>query len=389
MLKIFENLKEKIKEKDIQFKSKSKRHQQAIIKKKIFGSLSLMTFWGLFILSLGFLFFLNPNIPNKLLLKENKIEETAPSILVQDFYNFKGNTIFKREDILKYQVSKEKFYKEMLNKNENEALKRELSEEEIKEYLEYEEEKLNENLSLIKEGLFFVVENDNYKELIATDKNGFISYYNKDIRKVSEKKQKKYFEKFEEFNKLMKEEPKNSRFTDSEYLAFKELKYKNLKIEKVKIKNKDTMSVGLNNEEVNSFNSLKEFRDNYFISKFTEKEIQFSLFKLMNSLQYKIEDKKLINIFYYNVNIDDSFNGFNKYKKEIKESLEKASMELNDKIDDYIFMIFIHFLFLSFFLYGYRKEKKVLKEFEIEEEKVLLENEIDKEIKNKVEIIKV
>lgn len=388
MFEIFKNLKEKIKEKNIIFKSK--RHQQAIIKKKIFGSLSLMTFWGLFILSLAFLFFLNPNIPNKLLLKENKIEETAPSVLVQDFYNFKENTIFKREDIFKYKVLKEKFYKEMLNKNENEALKRELSEERIKEHLEYEEEKLNENLSLIEEGLFFVVENDNYKELIATDKNGFISYYNKEIKKVSEKEQKKYFEKFEEFNKLMKEEPENSRFTDSEYLEFKELKYKNLKIEKSKIKNKDIMSVGLKTEKINS---LKEFRDNYFASKFTEKEIQFSLFKLMNSLQYKIKDEKLINIFYYNVNIDDSFNGFNKHKKELKEALKEVSMKLNDKIDDYIFMIFIHFLFFSFFLYGYRKEKKLLKEFEIEEEKVLLENEIGKEIKNKeenkVEIIKV
>lgn len=382
MFEIFKNLKEKIKEKDIIFKSKSKRHQQAIIKKKIFGSLSLITFWGLFMLSLGFLFFLNPNIPNKLLLKENKIEETAPSVLVQDFYNFKENTIFKREDIFKYKVSKEKFYKEMLNKNENEALKRELSEERIKEHLEYEEEKLNENLSLIEEGLFFVVENDNYKELIATDKNGFISYYNKEIKKVSEKEQKKYFKKFEEFNKLMKKEPKNS--------GFEELRYENLKIEKSKIKNKDIMSIGLKAEKINS---LKEFRDNYFKSKFTEKEIQFSVFKLMNSLQYKIKDKKLINIFYYNVNIDDSFNGFNEHKKELKEALKEASLELNDKIDDYIFMIFIHFLFFSFFLYGYRKEKKILNEFKIEEEKVLLENEIGKEIKNqeenKVEIIKV
>ena len=133
-------------------------------------------------------------------------------------------------------------------------------------------------------------------------------------------------------------------------------------------------------------------RDNYLKSKFTEEEFYLSLTKLMNGLKYESINGELNNIFYFDSNIQDAFNGQNDLVKNLKNSLNEAIEEANGQIDKAILFNFLNFLFCLFFLYGYKKEKKLLKEFELEE-KQLLKNDIEQEIKNKeevkVEVIKI
>lgn len=378
---MLKKIKEIIDKRKKEFSNKNKKHQQSIIKKNMFGFLSYITGLGLILSLVGILLFFNPQITEKIFLEE-EITESAPNYLVEDFKNFKENTIFKRKDILEYKVSKEEFYTAMMNKFENEMLERkrkaeeikeflEEEKEEIKEYLKYEEEKLKQNLSLVEEGLFFIIENDNYKELIATDKNGFVSFYHKKIKNLSIKENNEYLTKIENFSDYERRE------------------YKNFRVGKIKINNKDIFEVNINESAIKPF---VEVRDNYLKSKFTEEEFNFSVFSLMNGLHYKSINNELNNIFYFNSNIKDSFNNQNDLVKDLKKSLNEATNEVNQQIDNSILFIFLNFLFYLFFLYGYKKEKKLLKEFEIEE-KQLLKSEKSQEIKNKeeakVEVIKI
>lgn len=379
---MLKKIKEAIYKREEEFSNKSKKHQQTIIKKNMFGFLSYITGFGMVLSFIGILLFFNPQVTEKLFIEKQEITETAPNYLVEDFKNFKENTIFKRKDILEYKVSKEEFYTAMMNKFENEMLERkrkseeikeflEEEKEEIKEYLKYEEEKLEQNLSLVEEGLFFIIENDNYKELIATDKNGFVSFYHKKIKKLSTKENNEYLTKIENFSDYERRE------------------YKNFRVGKIKINNKDIFEVEISSSVIKPFT---EMRDNYLKSKFTEEEFYSSLTKLMNGLKYESINGELNNIFYFDSNIQDAFNGQNDLVKNLKNSLNEAIEEANAQIDKAIFFNFLNFLFCLFFLYGYKKEKKLLKEFEIEE-KQLLKSNIDKELKNKeevkVEVIKI
>jgi len=368
---MLKKIKEAICKREKKFLNKNKKYRQAIIKKNMFEFLSCITGFGTVLSFIGILLFFNPQITEKLFVENQEITESAPNYLVEDFKNFKENTIFKRKDILDYKVSKEEFYTAMMNKFENEMLERKIKAEEIKEFLKYEEEKLKQNLSLVEEGLFFIIENDNYKELIATDKNGFVGFYNKEIKKLSIKENNEYLTKIENIK------------------DYKRREYKEFKIGKIKINNKDIFEVNINESAIKPF---VEVRDNYLKSKFTEEEFNFSVFSLMNGLHYKSINNELNNIFYFNSNIKDSFNNQNDLVKDLKKSLNEATNEVNQQIDNSILFIFLNFLFYLFFLYGYKKEKKLLKEFEIEE-KQLLKSEKSQEIKNKeeakVEVIKI
>ena len=224
---------------------------------------------------------------------------------------------------------------------------------------------------MVEEGLFFIIENDNYKELIATDKNGFVSFYHKKIKNLSIKENNEYLTKIENFSDYERRE------------------YKNFRVGKIKINNKDIFEVEISSSVIKPF---IEMRDNYLKSKFTEEEFYLSLTKLMNGLKYESINGELNNIFYFDSNIQDAFNGQNDLVKNLKNSLNEAIEEANGQIDKAILFNFLNFLFCLFFLYGYKKEKKLLKEFELEE-KQLLKNDIEQEIKNKeevkVEVIKI
>ena len=45
----------------------------------------------------GILLFFNPQITEKLFVENQEITESAPNYLVEDFKNFKENTIFKKK----------------------------------------------------------------------------------------------------------------------------------------------------------------------------------------------------------------------------------------------------------------------------------------------------
>lgn len=363
-VKMLNKIKEAINKREREFSNKSKKHQQSIIKKNMFISFSCITSLGLILSFIGIVSFFNPKITERLFLEEQEIKEVAPSYLVKDFKDLKENTIFKRKDILNYKVSKEEFYTAMMNKFENKMLEEKRTSEEIKEYLGYEEKKLKKNLSLVEEGLFFIIENKNYKELIATNKNGFIGFYNKKIKNISKKEKEEYLEKIENFEKN------------------KIKKYKGFQVGKIKINNKDILEIIINKNIINPY---LETRNNYLKSKFTEEEFYFSLFDLMNGLNYKSVDDELKSIFYYNAGVKDSFNIKNSLRKDLEKSLNEATKEVNEQIDKQILFIFISFIFFLFFFYGYKKEKKTLKDLEMKE-KQLLQNDMNKEIKSKEKV---
>lgn len=361
---MLKKIKEAIYKREKEFSNKSKKHKQTIIKKNMFGFLSYITGLGLIFSFIGILLFFNPQLTEKLFVKKQEITATAPNYLVKDFKNFKENTIFKRKDILEYKVSKEEFHTAMMNKFENEILERKVDSEEIKEYLESEEERLKENLNLVEEGLFFIIENDNYKELIATDKNGFISYYYKKIKNLSPKEKSEYLTKIETFKDYERKE------------------YKEFELEKIKINNKYIFNVNMNYSIIKPY---IEIRNNYLKSKYTEEEYNFSLLELMNGMKYESINDELKDLYYFNVNIEDSFSYQKKLFNNLKTALDEATETANKQIDKAILFSFLNLIFCLFFLYGYKKEKRLLKEFEIEE-KQLLKSNINKEIKNKEEV---
>ena len=76
---MLKKIKEAIYKREKEFSNKSKKHQQTIIKKNMFGFLSYITGLGVVLSFIGILLFFNPKITEKLFLEYQNITETAPN----------------------------------------------------------------------------------------------------------------------------------------------------------------------------------------------------------------------------------------------------------------------------------------------------------------------
>ena len=359
-------IKEKIKKNS--FFKKSKEHKKSILKVNVFYLISWFSFYFLILGLVGLTFFFNPRIEFNLSDNNEIKKEPAPFYIIEDLKNFKENSILTRENILKYKVDKEEFLNALLEKEKEYLKDKKYSLEEKKEYLKSVKEKINSDLELVEEGLFFIINNKNSKEIIATNKNGFIGYYNKEVFNEQNKEQ-------EYFNNVIK----NIKFINNE--NYSEKKYKDLEISKRKINNKEVFDI---RETINKFEIREEMKNNYMIDQFIkQKKYNFHVLNQLNKIEYTTVDEKIKNIYYYNANIKGSFTNYNNIKKDLEKALIEATEELNAVINDMIISSIFSLMLMILFLYGYKREVKILREIENKE---LSKSDKNTEIINKEEV---
>ena len=359
-------IKEKIKKNS--FFKKSKEHKKSILKVNVFYLISWFSFYFLILGLVGLTFFFNPRIEFNLSDNNEIKKEPAPFYIIEDLKNFKENSILTRENILKYKVDKEEFLNALLEKEKEYLKDKKYSLEEKKEYLKSVKEKINSDLELVEEGLFFIINNKNSKEIIATNKNGFIGYYNKEVFNEQNKEQ-------EYFNNIIK----NIKFINDK--NYYEKKYKDLEISKRKINNKEVFDI---RETINKFEIREEMKNNYMIDQFIkQKKYNFHVLNQLNKIEYTTVDEKIKNIYYYNANIKGSFTNYNNIKKDLEKALIEATEELNAVINDMIISSIFSLMLMILFLYGYKREVKILREIENKE---LSKSDKNTEIINKEEV---
>ena len=368
---MLKNIIDKYKAKVKKIESKKSKESKLYIKNKrrenIFETLIMITALPLMIIFTISILFLNEAAYNFIFDEEKELKNYNGTIY-NEIYE-KKDSILTKENILESKVSKNEFANE-LYKNVEENYKEKID----KEYFKDEIEK---NINKVKEGMYFINKNKNYSEIIATDKNGFVSFYLKNIEKSNKTendKFNKYFEKIKEINPKLNNNNNNNNKNENYY--FMEKEYKDIKVEYVQLPSGiENFSIS-NKLFINSYKSIKEIIDNYLHNKInSDYEYEFSLMNY-SRITYKKEKEKVIEVRYLDVDIKDSYQKNNFF--EIQEELIKSQNIINKQIDKGISGVFFSFLMLIFSVYGLRRAKNKTK-IDLEKEKNELLNK--KEVK--------
>jgi hypothetical protein len=360
---MLETFKNKLKNQKTKIKSHIKKefNDKNKFKKSLFGfCLTLTTLPILASIYIGIIF-KNPELISY--YKEDmKLEKYEGSIYNKRIKEFE-NTILTRDGILTKKVSKEDFKKELINQTSKKY--------KVKKYVEFLINEIKENLNYVNEGMFFINKDNDNIELIATDNNGIVSYYEKILN--SEEGIENI--KLEEINNSLEKEINNRK------------DYKELSIYKTKLINgKENISISNNNITKDYFYEVYE---NYILNKI-KKDYEFNIIKLKN-LSYEIENNKLKKIRYTNIGKIDNYNSANKNFQELKNSLKEAQEDYNKVFDDILFALFTNFLFFNFFLFSYLKMRKIAKEESRKNKDKLIEKEENSNIikKEKIKVVKI